>query len=426
MDDSRAMTVSEAMLSAKRALEGLMLRVVGEVSEVTDRAGYKAVYFTLCDGSAVMPCLIWRDAFEACNVTLRAGMLVDVNGVMTVYPPKGRLQFQVRSLAAAGEGLLRMQVAALARRLEAEGLMREERKRPLPGYPERIGLVTSPRGKAVHDVIRTLRRRYPVAELVIAGVTVEGAGAAAGIVDGLEAIAESGADVVILARGGGSYEDLMPFNEEAVARAIAGLRVPVVTGIGHEPDTTIADMVADLRASTPTAAAESVAPSVAEVSARFQERGGLLARALRHAGHRAAQRLASLASRPVLTDARLLLAVPSQRVDLAAAGLARALPVRVEAERERVRMLESALPRSARRAVASQADRLGLAAARLEGLSPLGVLARGYAVCYDASGSRALRSAGEVEAGDRVRVRLYEGGLRAAVESVEREDPDER
>ncbi|HEY5276575.1 MAG TPA: exodeoxyribonuclease VII large subunit, partial [Coriobacteriia bacterium] len=259
-DAPRAFTVTEAMTLAKRTLEAVPLRVMGEVSELTDRSGYKAIYFTLTDGSSVMPCLMWRDAFELAGVQVREGMLVEVSGALTVYPPKGRMQFQVRSLQAAGEGALRMQVAALARRLEAEGLMRPERRRSLPEHPDRIALVTSPRGKAVHDVIRTLRRRYPIAELLIAGVTVEGAGAADAIVQGLHAAGASGADVVILARGGGSYEDLMPFNDETVVRAIAECPVPVVTGIGHEPDTSLADMVADLRASTPTAAAEAVAP----------------------------------------------------------------------------------------------------------------------------------------------------------------------
>jgi exodeoxyribonuclease VII large subunit len=173
-DETRALTVSEAVHLAKRALEGLALRVVGEVSEATDRPGYKAVYFTVSDGSSVLPCLVWRDAYEASGVPLRSGMLVELTGVFTVYAPKGRLQFQVRTLAAAGEGLLRIQVAALARKLETEGLMRADRKRPLPEYPVRIALVTSPRGKAVHDVIRTLHRRYPVAELLIAGIAVEG------------------------------------------------------------------------------------------------------------------------------------------------------------------------------------------------------------------------------------------------------------
>jgi len=420
-DGPRALTVSEAMTMAKRALESLTLRVVGEVSEATDRPGYKAVYFTLCDGTAVMSCLIWRDAYEASGVQLRAGMLVEVTGSMTVYAAKGRMQFQVRRVAAAGEGFLRLQVAALARKLEAEGLMRPERKRPLPAYPQRIGLVTSPRGKAVHDVIRTLRRRYPAAELVIAGVAVEGAGAAEHIVEGLSAIASAGVDVVILGRGGGSYEDLMPFNDEMVARAVAACPVPVVTGIGHEPDDSIADMVADVRASTPTAAAETVAPSADEVAARFLTAGGLLARGLRHAAQRAARRMAALETRPVLADPRTLLVGPAQRLDLAVAGLARALPLRVARERERLESGGRALPRAASAAVTRQQDRARLLAARLEDLSPLGILARGYAVCYDESGRRVVRSAAELAAGEMVRVRLHEGAAGCRVEYIEQE-----
>ncbi len=423
-DEPRALTVSEAMIMAKRLLETLALRVVGEVSEVTDRPGYKAVYFTLGDGSSVMPCLAWRDVFDACAITLRPGMLVEVTGGMTAYPPKGRMQFQVRTIAEAGEGFLRLKVAALARKLESEGFMRADRKRDLLTYPERIGLVTSPRGKAVHDVIRCLRRRYPAAELFIAGVAVEGADACASIVEGLRAIGESGVDVVILARGGGSYEDLMPFNDESVARAVVACPVPVVTGIGHEPDTTIADMVADLRASTPTAAAEAVAPSTAEVSVRFSAAGGLLARGLRHAAQRAAHRLASVAGRAVVSDPRLLLALPAQRLDLTSGALARAMPARIELDRDMLSRLAADLPRASDVSIGRQRERLGLMAARVEDLSPLGILARGYAVCYDASG-RVLRSALGVVPGQRLRVRLHEGALGCLVEGVDMEESDD-
>jgi exodeoxyribonuclease VII large subunit len=418
-DETRALTVSEAVHLAKRALEGLALRVVGEVSESADRPGYKAVYFTVSDGSSVLPCLIWRDAYEASGVPLRAGMLVEVTGSFTVYAPKGRMQFQVRSLAAAGEGLLRIQVAALARKLEVEGLMRADRKRQVPEYPERIALVTSPRGKAVHDVIRTLGRRYPVAELLIAGVAVEGADAAARIVEGLQAAGSSGAEVVILARGGGSYEDLMPFNDESVARAVAACPVPVVTGIGHEPDTTIADMVADLRASTPTAAAEAVAPASEEVTARFTSAGALLVRGLRHRVSRARMRLTALEARPVLADPRGALLVPAQRLDLARAGLGRALPARVAREQARVAGVLAALPRAMTFSLSRQRERSGIAAARLEDLSPLGILGRGFAVCYDASGRRIVRSVGELAVGDSMRVRLHDGTAGCRVDSVE-------
>lgn len=417
-DAPRAFTVTEAMTLAKRTLEAVPLRVMGEVSELTDRSGYKAVYFTLTDGSSVMPCLMWRDAFELAGVSVRDGMLVEVGGALTVYPPKGRMQFQVRSLQAAGEGALRMQVAALARRLEAEGLMRPERRRALPEHPDRIALVTSPRGKAVHDVIRTLRRRYPIADLLIAGVTVEGAGAVEAIVAGLHAAGASGADVVILARGGGSYEDLMPFNDEAVVRAIVECPVPVVTGIGHEPDTSLSDMVADLRASTPTAAAEAVAPALDELDARLKVMRRMLGRALLHTARRDAHRLAVLRGRPIFTDPAMLTAVAAQRVDAAAAGLARALPGPLARDRVRVGVAAERMSAAAFRALERGRVDVRHGAERLEGLSPLAILARGYAVCYAADGTTVVRSASTLAPGDRVRVLLHSGGAGCVVETV--------
>lgn len=420
-DAPRALSVTEAMTLAKRTLEAIPLRVIGEVSEFTDRSAYKAVYFTLADGSSVMSCLMWRDAFAASGVPLREGMLVEVTGALTIYAPKGRMQFQVRSLQAAGEGALRMQVAALALRLEAEGLMRPERRRPLPEYPDRIALVTSPRGKAVHDVIRTLRRRYPVAGLLIAGVAVEGAGAAAAIVEGLHAAGASGADVVILARGGGSYEDLMPFNEESVVRAIAACPVPVVTGIGHEPDTSLADMVADLRASTPTAAAEAVAPSCEEVTARLASSQRLLARALAHGVRVAEGRVAVLRSHAVFRDGRSLTAVFAQRLDSAAADLPRALPGRIAADHGRTLAAGERLAVASSRVLERSDAAFRHLAARLEDLSPLGILSRGYAVCYAEDGRTVVRSASEIVVGDTVRVRLHRGTAGCVVQSVSEE-----
>lgn len=439
-EQEQALSVSDAMALAKRALEGLRLKVVGEVSEATIKPGYKAIYFSLKDEQAVMPCLMWRDQYDASDVTLQDGALVEVTGNFTAYAPKGRLQFQVRSVEAAGEGMLRLQVARLAKALEAEGLMAPGRKRPLPRYPERIGVVTSPRGKAVHDIIRTLRRRYPVAELLIAGVQVEGDGAAAEIVRALELLgAEPGIDVIILGRGGGSYEDLMPFNTEEVARAVASCPVPVVTGIGHEPDTSIADMVADLRASTPTAAAEAVAPDVAEVARTLDAQGARLARALTHLVAGLSHRLGLLADRPVFSSADALLATPGQTLDILADGLQRALPGYLSRSEEAIRRAHEALVRIGPRLTEQPVSRLERArdrvisagtllmetadrrvsqmAARLEDLSPLAILSRGYAVCYRDDGA-VLRSAADVAPGDRVDVRLAEGTLGCMVESV--------
>ena len=261
-----ALSVSGAMALAKGALEGVTVRLVGEVSEVSNKPGYKAVYFTVKDQRAALPCMMWNNRFQASGVRLAVGQLVELTGRFTLYAPKGRMNFDVFSIALAGEGNLRMQVANLARKLEAEGLMAPARKRPVPAYPALVGLVTSPRGAAVHDVLRTLRRRFPLARVLVAGVAVEGSSAPAGIVEGMRAVVRAGAEVVLVVRGGGSFEDLMTFNDESLARAVAACPVPVVTGIGHEPDTSICDMVGDRRCSTPTAAAESVAPAITELA----------------------------------------------------------------------------------------------------------------------------------------------------------------
>ncbi|MBE0475490.1 MAG: exodeoxyribonuclease VII large subunit [Coriobacteriia bacterium] len=419
MADTRALTVSEAMGLAKRALEGVRVRVLGEVSELADKPGYKAVYFTVADGGACMPCLMWRDAYERSGVRLRLGEMVQVAGAFTAYAPKGRMQFQVSALEPAGEGVLRMRVAQLARELESQGLMRPERKRPLPAHASRIGVVTSPRGKAVHDVIRTLRRRYPVAEVLLAGVAVEGPDAAVSIVEGLRVVAAAGAEVVVLGRGGGSYEDLMPFNAEAVARAVAACPVPVVTGIGHEPDTTIADMVADVRASTPTAAAEAAAPSGEEIGRGMAHLSRRLGRGLERRLSDASHAVRLLVRRPVFVDPAVALARQAQSLDAAADALSAALPLRLARDTERLQRARERLAVSGRRAVERAADRAAVTAARLNDLSPLAILGRGYALCYRADGRTVLRSSAEVGAGERVRVRLAEGVLGCVVEGSE-------
>ena len=229
------------------------------------------------------------------------------------------MQFTVRSLALAGEGNLRLQVAALARKLEAEGLMRPERKRALPRFPQRIAVVTSPRGKAVHDVMRTLRRRYPLAELLVAGVAVEGEGAPAAIVEGLRVAGECRPDVVLLVRGGGSYEDLMPFNAEEVARAVVACPVPVVTGIGHEPDTSIADMVADCGPRRPRRPPRRSRRRWGSCRGR-RSRAACAGPGAAEPRRCRAPRVARLAERPVLRDPHAVLGLAEQTLDLRAAA----------------------------------------------------------------------------------------------------------
>lgn len=416
-----AMSVSEALRQAKSALESIRVRIVGEVSEVSDRAGYKAAYFTLSDGTSALPCLMWRDAYAASGVTLQQGSLVEVEGCFSVYPAKGRMQFTVRRLELAGEGRLRLLVAQIARRLEAEGLTSAARKRPLPQTPERIAVVTSPRGKAIHDVLRTLARRYPLAEVLVAGVTVEGEGAETAIVAGLEAAAQAAPDVIVLVRGGGSYEDLMPFNSEVLARAIAACPVPVVTGIGHEPDFSIADMVADLRASTPTAAAESVAPSIVDLGSALERNGRALGRCLSNRVAFLAARVDALASRRVLQDPYAIVGGLGQSLDNLRARLDRALPERIERDVDRVARYRRQMADLGTRILIRPGTGVAMAAARLETLSPVSVLARGYSASFREDGRTVVDSVKRVSVGERIVVRVVDGAIGCTVTDIETE-----
>ena len=431
------------MALAKGALEGVTVRLVGEVSEVSNKPGYKAVYFTVKDKSAALPCMMWNNRYRSAGVQLAVGQLVELTGRFTLFAPKGRMNFDVFSIALAGEGDLRLKVANLARKLEAEGLMRPDRKRLLPAYPVRIGLVTSPRGAAVHDVLRTLRRRFPLARVLLAGVAVEGANAAAGIVEGMRCVVRAGAETVLVVRGGGSFEDLMPFNDEALARAIAACPVPVVTGIGHEPDTSIADMVADVRASTPTTAAEATSPARESLARTFEARARSLSTCVSRRIEREQACVERCADRPLFRDANLLFAVESQMLDNAADRLARALPASIERDRARLSgvadRMRAVLPRAVERErahVAALQGRMavcgcsivprfeaeaGLAAARLHDLSPLAVLARGYAVARDGAGA-VVKSVGQVESGSRIDVAVADGEIACRVEGTRRID----
>ncbi len=391
------LSVSDALQLAKTALESLRLRVVGEVSELSDKAGYKAVYFALSDGKGKLPCLMWRNRYDAGGVQLQLGEQVELEGSFSLYPVRGDLQFYVDHIEPVGEGRLRMEVARRAKALQAEGLMDDARKQALPAYPQTIALVTSAQGAAVQDVLRTLARRWPQARVLLCGVQVEGVGAETSIVAGLRAADGAGADVVLLVRGGGSYENLLPFSEESVARAIAAMRTPVVTGIGHEPDTSIADLVADLRASTPTAAAEAVTPDAADLQAWLAQSARRLATGLGNRVARDEERLRHLRERPCLRDPQNLFAVQMQSVDLLTGRLERAIPLRLQAA----------------------ADQLAFQSARLDALSPLKVLARGYAYATLPATGAIVKSIAQVEPGDALALRLADGNLMTTVNTKE-------
>ena len=411
---SRPLSVSEAMQAAKRYLESITVKLIGEVSEVNAKAGYKAVYFTVKDAGASLPCMIWLNRYHQSGVQLCVGQRVELMGRFTLYAPKGRMNFDVFSISLAGEGDLRRRVAELAQRLEREGLMAASRKRPVGSLYEHIGLVTSPRGAAVHDVLRTIRRRFPVARISLAGVAVEGSQAPQGIVFGIDACVRAGCEVILVVRGGGSFEDLMPFNDERLARAIAACPVPVVTGIGHEPDTSIADMVADVRSSTPTAAAERVSPDSSTLLRELDARAASMGASQRLAIERYEARLGHIASRPLFKDSHLLFSTDLLTLDLLHDRLSRALPECLAKDSLHLNDMQRRLCDRAKTSFERFEHDLALRAGRLHDLSPLAVLSRGYAIAKDEEGS-VVCSIHAVHGGDRLDVAVSDGVISCSV-----------
>ncbi len=375
------------LIEANRHLSDIW--VSGEVANLT-RASSGHVYFTLGGGGSALRCVLFRSRNVGQGQRLAEGISVVVYGSLSVYEQRGDLSFIVDFVQPEGVGALAAEFERLRAKFEAEGLLAVERKRPLPAFPQRVGLVTSPTGAVLHDVTDVLGRRWPLARLIVAPARVQGDGAAALIAEALRRLGDEQLDAIILARGGGAAEDLWPFNEEPVSRAIYASPVPVISAIGHETDTTLADLVADVRAPTPSAAAELVAPDRAEVSQRV----GALAR---HADTAVARRLRTAGD---VTDARgaaLNMALP----DLAAAS-------RRVAERAAAggRALEVALARAG--------ERTGALSGRLAALSPLATLDRGYAVVTREDGS-VVTSAAALRPDDAVQLRLRDGTRSARV-----------
>jgi exodeoxyribonuclease VII large subunit len=416
--------------------------VRGEISQWRPAASGH-VYFTIKDDGAVMPCVMWRNAAQRLRFKPDEGLEVLIGGGLDVYPPHGKYQLQVRTLEPLGAGALQQAFEKMRKRLEAEGLFAPERKVPLPHMPRRIALVTSPKGAAVRDLVTVIHRRFPHAVLLLVSVRVQGAGSAEEIARGLAfADLHADADVIVVGRGGGSLEDLWAFNEEVVARAIFACVTPVISAVGHETDVTIADLVADVRAATPSQAGELVVPVLTELRARLEGEQVRLTHRLRVRLDRAWQRLEALAERPALRDARVLLGPRRRILDHAAQRLAAVSP-RAALERRREHLsdlgcrLHPPLQRRLlmlREHVKGLAGRAGLAVRRrveraharllaldqgLRALSPLSVLGRGYSLTYGPDG-RLVRRAADVRAGDGLWTRLADGAeVGSRVERVE-------
>jgi exodeoxyribonuclease VII large subunit len=391
--------------------------VMGEVSNLR-RPGSGHLYFTLKDDAGQIRAALFRGTARRLLFEPEDGLEVLVYADVTVYEARGELQLVVRELEPRGEGALQLAFEQLRRRLEAEGLFDADRKRPVPAAPRRVGVVASATSAALRDVLQVTGRRAPGLPILVSPSPVQGAGAEREIAAALERVAnQPDVDVVLLVRGGGSLEDLQSFNAEVVARAIAACPVPVVVGVGHEVDVTIADLCADLRAPTPSAAAELVAPDRSHLRVSLQRDWARLRRAAQAGSARRGDRLARAG------DAIGMLA-PAQRIvgwRARLAGLARAVVRAGEAplaQRAHLEALGRSLAIGARGSLQQGRARLAEGAASLEALSPLAVLSRGYALVRRQRDGEIVRTAAQLSPGERVDVRVAEAELEAVVSST--------
>lgn len=439
----RVLTVGE--LTA--ALRGLVESEFPEVWVEGELSGARVwntghLYFTLKDQHAQIKGVMFRTSLRLLRFKPEDGARVIARGRLSVYDPRGEYQLVCEHMEPKGLGALQLAYEQLRKRLDAEGLFDAARKRPLPALPRRIGIVTSRDGAALRDIIRVLRRRYPNAHLVIAPARVQGEGAAGEIARALGQIGRvAGVDVVIAGRGGGSIEDLWAFNEEVVARAIAACPVPVISAVGHETDVTIADFVADLRAPTPSAAAELVVGRKDQFVQHIDAIGARARAAVSAQVRRLDARLHQLSARPALAGLPGRVAMRQRYVTELGASLRASAGQMVTRRKRQVavlaRTLDTFRPQDRlarlRAALASHRARLDAgirtrhhraearareSAARLHALSPLAVLGRGYAVCWTGDRSALVRRADQVAPGDLVRVTLGAGEIACDVREV--------
>ncbi len=383
-------TVSELTARIRAVLEGDFgnVGVQGEISGLSrPKSGH--CYFCLKDSRAQIKGVIWKSDHRRLAFDLQDGLAVRAWGQLTVYEPRGEYQIVVRRLEPVGMGALELAFRQTVARLEAEGLFDPARKRAIPRFPTRIGVVTSPTGAAVRDVIRVIGGRWPLAELVVVPSRVQGEGAAAELAAALaQANRLPDVDFLILTRGGGSLEDLWAFNEEMLARAIVRSKLPVVSAVGHEVDVTIADLAADLRAPTPSAAGSLCTPDVSEVRHRLEVLGARLKRIIQNTTKHACHEVEALQQRAL-----------------------HALQRRWATERRTLDLLAQRADHAVRRNLDRRRQRVSSLASKTGALSPLGVLGRGYSITHDATTGRVVRDASQVERGMLVRTRLERGAF---------------
>ncbi|MCD4862793.1 exodeoxyribonuclease VII large subunit [Pseudomonas sp. PLB05] len=434
--DREVLSVSQLNSRARVLLEDVFAQVwvEGEISNLAKPASGH-LYFTLKDGQAQVRCALFRQHAGRVRQALRDGLAVKVRGKVSLFEGRGDYQLILDSVEPAGDGALRLAFEALKERLAAEGLFAAERKRALPAHPQRIGIVSSPTGAVIRDIVSVFKRRAPQVELTLIPTAVQGREATAQIVRALQLADRQGFDALILARGGGSLEDLWCFNEEPVARALAACQTPVVSAVGHETDVSIADFVADVRAPTPSAAAELLAPHSADLRQRLdglhrqlllrmrerlaRERLRLEAcsRRLRHPGERLRQQAQRLDDLDLRLRRAYVIAQNRRRDRLAHLDtrLAGQHPGRQLALlRQRLEQLADRLPRVMQRQLKERQQRLAGTVQTLQIVSPLATLGRGYSILLDERG-QAVRVASQVQPGQKLHARLAEGELEVRV-----------
>lgn len=440
---TRVFTVSELT----RQIRGVLETRFGAVWVQGEISNYKAhprghQYFTLKDARAQISCVIWRDTMVPPRETIADGAQVQVYGNLSIFEARGQYQLSVQILQPRGLGLLQARFEALKRKLEAEGLFAAERKRALPKFPRRIGIVTSPSGAAIRDILNVLQRRAPWLEILISPVRVQGVGAAGEIAVAIREfgrpnLAWKPLDLIVVTRGGGSMEDLWEFNEEIVARTIADVQIPVVSAIGHEIDFTICDFVADLRAPTPSAAAELIVPDVIDLQRRINELGACLSKCLRRFIEREKTRLRFLSERALVRELLKRLRDSQQQLDLSRETLGRHIRHKLENSRRTLAHVIATLQaRSPIREIALRRNRFtdlhrrfGSLPPRLmenaqnrferiEGmlriLGPDATLRRGYSITTDDRG-KLIRSKLSVGARMKIRTRVSDGEFESEV-----------
>lgn len=410
------LSVSELLRNARIVLENRLplAWVSGEISNLS-RAPSGHCYFTLKDDRAQVECILYRSRAAAIDWEMTNGMRVEARALATLYEPRGRFQLQVETVRRSGLGPLYERFVRLKEKLEREGLFDSGRKRPVPQYPHSIGVVTSPAGAALHDVLTALARRNPSVPVIVYPAPVQGEGAAQRIAAMLNlANRRAECEVLLLVRGGGSLEDLWQFNEESVARAIRGSAIPVIVGVGHETDFTIADFAADVRAPTPTAAAELASAARAEMRARVQDLVRCVAREMRRQIDYSAQAADHLARRLVHPADRLRHAerVLAQLKARLAASASRPL----EALRYRLAGASMRLASSVSHRLAAAEARLERARAALGGLDPSAVLARGYSITRNAQG-HVISDSKQIREGERLSTVLARGWVESEVKN---------